>query len=134
MHQEGSLSVASYLFRRFLLAMLVLAVALLILFCLVYAVPGDPATVALGPRATEAQKIAFRERMGLDDPIVVQAITYLGLLLRGDMGVDLLSQRPVADLVLAALPRTVLLAVVGLGWAVALGLPLGVVSACGPIR
>ncbi|AZB56933.1 ABC transporter permease [Cereibacter sphaeroides] len=132
MHQEGSLSVASYLFRRFLLAMLVLAVALLILFCLVYAVPGDPATIALGPRATEAQKIAFRERMGLDDPIVVQAITYLGLLLRGDMGVDLLSQRPVADLVLAALPRTVLLAVVGLGWAVALGLPLGVVSALRP--
>lgn len=125
-------SLASYLLRRFVLALLVLAVALLILFCLVYAVPGDPAAIALGPRATEAQKIAFRARMGLDQPLVVQAVNYLMLLLRGDMGTDLISQRPVVDLVLAALPRTVLLAVVGLGWAVVLGLPLGVVSALRP--
>ncbi|WP_116132271.1 ABC transporter permease [Tropicimonas sp. IMCC34043] len=122
----------SYLVRRFVLALLVLCLALLILFLLIYAVPGDPATIALGPRASEAQKLLFRERMGLDDPLVVQAVRYIGLMLRGDMGTDILSQRPVADLVLAALPRTVLLALVGLGWAVALGLPLGVVSALNP--
>ncbi|QQA41735.1 ABC transporter permease [Pelagovum pacificum] len=123
---------ATYLTRRFLLALTVLVIALMVLFLLIYAVPGDPATIALGPRATELQKEAFRERMGLDDPLFVQAINYILSLLQGDMGTDLLSQRPVTDLVFAALPRTVVLAITGLGWAIVVGLPLGVWSALKP--
>ncbi|MGZ9809627.1 ABC transporter permease [Pseudoroseicyclus sp. H15] len=122
----------AYLARRVFLGLGVLIIALLVLFVLIYAVPGDPAQIALGPRASEAQKIAFRERMGLDQPLLVQALRFLGQILRGDMGNDLLTQRPVADLVLAALPRTVMLAVTGLGWAIVIGLPLGVISALKP--
>ncbi|WP_373352815.1 ABC transporter permease [Pseudoroseicyclus sp. CXY001] len=122
----------AYLARRVGLGLGVLIIALLVLFLLIYAVPGDPATIALGPRASEAQKIAFRERMGLDQPLFFQALRFLGQILRGDMGNDLLTQRPVADLVFTALPRTVMLAVTGLGWAILIGLPLGIVSALKP--
>ncbi|AJE48469.1 ABC transporter permease [Celeribacter indicus] len=119
----------NYLLRRLFLALLVLVASLMVLFLLIYAVPGDPATIALGPRATEAQKIAFRERMGLDDPLVIQAIRFVLSLMKGDMGTDLFTQRPVLDLVTGALPNTVMLAVAGLGWAVVIGVPLGVLSA-----
>ncbi len=120
---------ASYLTRRLLLAVAVLLVALLLLFLLIYAVPGDPATIALGPRATEAQKELFRHQMGLDQPLFTQALRFLLLLAEGDFGTDIISQRPVAQLVFSALPLTVLLAVVGLGWAALLGIPLGIWAA-----
>ncbi|GGG77290.1 ABC peptide/opine transporter inner membrane subunit [Salipiger pallidus] len=122
----------SYLVRRLVLGLLVLVVAMLLLFVLIYAVPGDPATIALGPRASEAQKAFFREQMGLDQPLAVQAASFLWNLLQGDFGTDILSQRPVADLVFSALPRTVTLAVAGVVWAALLGVPLGIWAALRP--
>ncbi len=120
---------AAYLLRRLFLGLSVLVVAMLMLFVVIYAVPGDPAVIALGPRASEAQRLAFREQMGLDHPIWVQAGNFLWSLLQGDLGTDVLSQRPVSGMVLAALPNTVVLAVAGLGWAMLLGMPLGVWAA-----
>ncbi|MGL9774635.1 MAG: hypothetical protein ACR5LG_13700 [Sodalis sp. (in: enterobacteria)] len=55
-----------YLLRRLLLAASVMLVAVSLLFCLIFLVPGDPASVALGPRASEAQKQALRATMGLN--------------------------------------------------------------------
>lgn len=115
-----------------LLGLAVLLVAMLLLFVLIYAVPGDPATIALGPRASEAQKAFFREQMGLDRSLPMQAVTFVWNLLHGDFGVDILSQRPVAGLVFAALPKTVLLAVVGVLWAAIIGVPLGIWAAMRP--
>ncbi|WP_116083444.1 ABC transporter permease [Tropicimonas sp. IMCC34011] len=122
----------TYLLRRFALGLCVLIVSMLLLFVLIYAVPGDPAAIALGPRASEAQKAFFREQMGLDQPLAMQAASFLWNLLHGDFGTDILSQRPVADLVFAALPRTVTLAVVGVIWAAAIGTPLGIWAALRP--
>ncbi|MDT0684330.1 ABC transporter permease [Roseicyclus sp. F158] len=122
----------TYLLRRFALGLCVLIVSMLLLFVLIYAVPGDPASIALGPRASEAQKAFFREQMGLDQPLAMQAASFLWNLLHGDFGTDILSQRPVADLVFAALPRTVTLAVVGVIWAAAIGTPLGIWAALRP--
>lgn len=119
----------SYISRRIALGIGVLIIAMLLLFLLIHAVPGDPATVALGPRASEAQKLAFRAQMGLNQPLLMQAWLFLWNLLHGDFGTDVLSQRPVSGLVFSALPKTVLLAITGLGWAAVLGIPLGVVSA-----
>jgi peptide/nickel transport system permease protein len=110
----------------------ILLTAVIILFCLIYLVPGDPATIALGPRATEAQKVVFRERMGLDQPVVVQAVRFVAQLAQGDLGTDILTRRPVLLLVANALPKTVILAVAGLGWAALLGIPLGCWSALKP--
>ncbi|MDR6953221.1 peptide/nickel transport system permease protein [Ancylobacter sp. 3268] len=122
----------SYVIRQVCLAAGVLLTAVIILFCLIYLVPGDPATIALGPRASAEQKELFRQQMGLDQPVPVQALRFLGNLARGDLGTDLLTRQPVAALVLGALPKTIVLALVGLGWAILLGIPLGCVSALRP--
>jgi peptide/nickel transport system permease protein len=123
---------AFYLLRRMFLGLAVLLVAMLMLFILIYAVPGDPATIALGPRASEAQKAIFREQMGLDRSLPMQAVMFVWNLLHGDFGTDILSQRPVSDLVFSALPKTVLLAVVGVLWAAVIGAPLGIWAAMRP--
>ncbi|MGQ9368290.1 ABC transporter permease [Azospirillum sp. ST 5-10] len=121
-----------YVLRQMALSVGVLLTALLILFCLIYLVPGDPATIALGPRASEEQKEVFRQAMGLDRSIAVQAFHFLANLARGDLGTDLLTRQPVLVLVAASLPKTVTLALAGLGWAVLCGVPLGTVSALRP--
>jgi peptide/nickel transport system permease protein len=92
-------------------------------------VPGDPASVALGPRATAAMKATFRARMGLDDPLLVQLWRFISNVLRGDLGIDVWSNRSVAQIVLEAMPYTLALTGVGLGWAVMTGIPLGAWSA-----
>jgi peptide/nickel transport system permease protein len=123
---------ASYVLRRLVLSLAILFTAIIVLFSMIYVIPGDPANVALGPRASEAQKLAFRASMGLDEPMVVQAGHFVLNLAQGDLGTDILTKRPVADLVMAALPRTIALALVGLGWAVLVGVPLGAWSALRP--
>ncbi len=60
-----------YLFRRLILAVAVMLVEISMLFCLVFVVPGAPASMALGPRATEMQKQALRVSMGLDQPVPI---------------------------------------------------------------
>lgn len=120
---------ASYILQRTLLSGCILLAAVVILFCLIHFVPGDPATIALGPRATEEQKEVFRERMGLDQPLAVQAMRFVARLASGDLGTDLLTRQPVLVLVANAFPKTVALALVGLGWAALLGTALGCRSA-----
>ena len=95
-------------------------------------IPGDPATILLGPRATPELVAALTQRMGLDLPLHVRLLHFFGDLLRGDLGEDILSGRPVAGLVLAALPNTVMLAISAIGLAVLIGLPLGCYAATHP--
>ncbi|MGL4959948.1 MAG: ABC transporter permease [Inquilinus sp.] len=118
-----------YALQRLGLALLICVLALTILFCAVYVIPGDPASIALGPRASDAMKAALRARMGLDQPLVLQVLYFFGNTLRGDLGVDVMSNRSVATIVMEALPYTLALALAGLGWAVVLGIPLGCLSA-----
>ena len=118
-----------YSIRRLALTILILLVTMTLLFSMVYLVPGDPASIALGPRATAAMKAAFRARMGLDDPLPVQLWTFISHVLQGDLGVDVWSNRSVAQIVLEAMPYTLALTGVGLGWAVVTGIPLGAWSA-----
>ena len=70
--------------------------------------------------------------MGLDLPLHLRLLHFFGDLLRGDLGEDILSGRPVAGLVLAALPNTVMLAISAIGLAVLIGLPLGCYAATHP--
>ena len=118
-----------YTVRRLALTIVILLVTMTLLFSMVYLVPGDPASIALGPRATAAMKAAFRERMGLDDPLLVQLWNFIANVLRGDLGVDVWSNRSVAQIVMEALPYTLALTGLGLGWAVVTGIPLGAWSA-----
>lgn len=118
-----------YLARRLGLAVLIVCLAMLLLLAALHLVPGDPASVALGPLATPEMREAFRIRMGLDRPFLVQYLTFLGGVASGDLGLDVWSNRPVGQIVAEQLPHTLALALVGLGWAVLLGVPLGCLSA-----
>jgi peptide/nickel transport system permease protein len=118
-----------YAIQRVGLALVICVIAMTVLFSLVYVIPGDPASIALGPRATEAMKESLRARMGLDQPLVVQLGNFFANVVTGDLGVDVWSNRSVTTIVLEALPFTVALAVGGLGWAILLGVPLGCYSA-----
>jgi peptide/nickel transport system permease protein len=128
---DGAISIvmAYYTLQRALLALLICAIAMTILFSLVYVIPGDPASIALGPRASPAMKAALKIRMGLDQPLPVQLLHFFANVLGGNLGHDVWSNRPVTTIVMEALPYTTALAVAGLGWAVALGIPLGCLAA-----
>ncbi|MER9606390.1 ABC transporter permease [Mesorhizobium sp. M0243] len=118
-----------YLCRRLVLAVTIIVIAVILLFLMIHAVPGDPAATLLGPRATPEAKALLHQQMGLDKPFLVQIATFVGGLLRGDLGYDVFSQRPVADIVFAQLPYTIELILVSIFWAVAIAVPLGCYSA-----
>jgi len=118
-----------YVARRLGLAVLIACFAMLLLLAAIHLVPGDPASIALGPLATPEMRADFRARMGLDQPFVTQYLTFLGNVATGDLGTDVWSKRPVTALLGEQLPHTLALALVGLGWAAFLGIPLGCLSA-----
>jgi peptide/nickel transport system permease protein len=118
-----------YTVKRIGLAGLIVLAAMIMLFGMIYLVPGDPASIALGPRATPEMKAALSARMGLDRPIPVQLLNFISGVITGNLGVDVWSNRSVATIVLEALPYTLALTAVGLGWSVTLGIVLGCFSA-----
>jgi len=120
---------AKYIVRRTLLAIPTLLTVLTLVFLLLRVAPGDPAVVILGQYASEETLQAFRERMGLNRPLWVQYLTFLGDLLRGDLGESLISGIPVAEQVRAALPYTLELTASGILLGTLLGVPLGVLTA-----
>lgn len=115
----------NYCAKRLGLALVIVSVAMLLLFAMIYLIPGDPASVALGPRATEAMREALRAKMGLDQPIWVQFWNFFTGAWTGDLGEEVLSGRPVLTVVMEQLPYTLALIAGGISWSVALGIPLG---------
>lgn len=118
----------SYAIKRIALACLILVVVMAAMFAMVFLIPGDPASIALGPRATPELKALLAERMGLDQPWHVQLWSFFRSAATGDLGLDVWSQRPVLGMILEVFPQTLLLGTVSLGWAVALGTALGVLA------
>ncbi|AZO18049.1 MULTISPECIES: ABC transporter permease [unclassified Mesorhizobium] len=118
-----------YLLKRIVLAVAITVTAVALLFLMIHAVPGDPAAAMLGPRATPEMKEQLHQQMGLDKPLIVQIIIFFGGLLHGDLGSDVFSQRPVADIVFEQLPYTIGLILISILWAAAVGVPLGCYSA-----
>jgi ABC-type dipeptide/oligopeptide/nickel transport system permease component len=98
-------------------------------FVLTYLLPGDPARALAGERYREEDLARIRKEMGLDRPLPVQYATYLGRLVRGDLGVSFATGRPVAAELAERFPRTLLLAASALVIALTLGIPLGVFAA-----
>ena len=117
--------------KRLLLAIPSLFVMLTAIFVLVRLVPGDAASVILGDQATEASLRVLRARLGLDQPLHAQYLSFLGAVLTGDLGQSLSSGRSVVHEVLMVLPSTIELTLVSIVIGVALGLPLGIAAAVG---
>jgi peptide/nickel transport system permease protein len=94
-------------------------------FLLFRLMPGDPTLNFLSPTFTDETRAALLKSFGLDKPLWEQYLIYLGQLLRGDFGRSFLQQAPVADVLLAALPNTVILTLVSLCLAYAFGIIAG---------
>jgi peptide/nickel transport system permease protein len=118
-----------YLVKRLLLGMLIVVFAVTLLFCMIHLVPGDPARILLGPRATTEMIANLSAQMGLDQPLPAQILRFFGNLLRGDLGMDVITNRPVAEMVFGQLPYTLWLIFSAIIGAMLIGIPLGCYSA-----
>ena len=119
-----------YIVKRFIALIPVLLGVTLIIFTLLYFTPGDPALIMLSDEAATPEAIAqIHEELGLDDPFWVRYGNYVLDLLRGDLGVSYLNKRPVAEMLLERLPRTMTLACASAVLATVLGITLGVIAA-----
>jgi len=114
-----------YAARRILLGLGILVFVISVMYSAVYLIPGDPAAVALGPRATPAMKEALWARMGLDRPFYQQIVSFFANVVRGDLGIDVITRRPVGTIIAEVLPNTLMLAFAAIAWAVLMGIPLG---------
>ncbi|HSB70459.1 MAG TPA: ABC transporter permease [Candidatus Methylomirabilis sp.] len=121
------------MFRRILQAVPLILGMIVVNFLLIHLAPGDPVTIFLGNLGTSEEYVqTIRERLGLDRPISVQLLIYMGNILRGDLGFSYVSQERVLALILGRVPATLLLVGTALMLASALGVILGVVSARRP--
>jgi len=103
---------------------------ILLTFTLIRLVPGDPVEVRVGERGISPERHAeLLHEMGLDRPLYVQFFDYVGGVLQGDLGISVVTQRPVMDEFLTLFPATVELAIFAIIFAVAIGLPVGVIAA-----
>ena len=118
-----------YFIKRIFLGILIIGVAMTLMFFMIHLVPGDPARILLGPRATPEMIADISMRMGLDQPLIIQLIKFLGNILKGDLGMDVISNRPVTAIVFGQLPYTLWLIFSAIFGAMLIGIPLGCYSA-----
>ncbi|AZO36265.1 ABC transporter permease subunit [Mesorhizobium sp. M2A.F.Ca.ET.037.01.1.1] len=120
---------ASFLARRLVQAVLILLGVAAITFLLLYFLPADPAVLIAGRSATPQMVAAIRHELGLDQPLVMQFLHYVGNLLHGDLGRSYTQKTEVLPLILARLPATLILMAAGIVVEVALGLTFGIIAA-----
>lgn len=118
-----------YILRRILAVIPVMLLVAVFVFLLLRLTPGDPAATIAGDMATPAQLERIREAMGLNDPLHIQFVTWVGQLLRGDLGVSLISNTPVATMVADRIAPTLSIAVLTIVMSVAIAVPMGVLAA-----
>lgn len=121
----------TFVARRLLTAAITILVVVFLAGVLIHLVPGDPITAMLAQsgNASAADIARLTAQFGLDRPVWQQALLYVGNVLQGDLGTTIRGNEPVAPLLLGRLPNTIILAVAGLGTALALGIPMGVIAA-----
>jgi peptide/nickel transport system permease protein len=119
----------AYILRRIVLAIPVMFVVAGGVFLLLYLTPGDPVSVILGPDASPQQIAELRQKLGLDQPVLVQVGRWFGRLLVGDLGQSIYLNRPVLQTILERAEPTLMLTLLATLFAILLGLPIGIVSA-----
>lgn len=118
-----------FLVRRLALAALVVVGVVVLTFVIARVVPGDPASTWAGPRARPEQVEAARQELGLDRPLPVQIVKYLGGVATGDWGLSLRTRRPVLEDIAQRAPASIELVTAAMLLALAVGIPLGLVAA-----
>lgn len=122
----------AYIVKRLLLTIPVLFGVAFVVFAMVRVIPGDPAQIIAGEAATKEFVEAVRKDLGLDRPLLAQFASFMGNLLRGDLGRSIRSRAPVTIELWARIPNTLQLTLAGLLVAVGVGVTAGVVSAVRP--
>lgn len=122
---------ALYVARRSLGLLWVLLGITVVTFVAVQLIPGDPARVLTGPEATPEMLEKVRRDLGLDEPGPVQFVRYAGRVVRGDLGVSIVSRRAVLLDLIDRYPATIELTLASLVASTLVGVPLGVLSAVG---
>jgi peptide/nickel transport system permease protein len=123
------INMLSYIVKRVLGVIPVLLCVSLLVFGFLRLIPGDPALVMLGERATQENINRVREQLGLNKPLYQQYLTFLGNALRGDLGRSVLRQEPVTQEIIRRFPATIELALSAMLVALIVGIPAGIISA-----
>ncbi len=123
------MNILAVLRRRVLFLILVVFGVSLITFAISHLIPGDPARLLAGDRASDALVAQMRDKLGLNQPLYVQYGRYILGLFQGDLGTSIRTGRPVSEDIAAYFPATLELVILALVLSVALGVPLGVASA-----
>jgi peptide/nickel transport system permease protein len=119
----------SYILRRILSTIPVMAIVALFVFSLLYIAPGDPAAVIAGDQASPADVERIRQSLGLDRPFLVQFGSWLWHILHGDLGTSIFTNLPVTALIAQRIEPTLSLMVLTLVLTIVVAVPLGVVAA-----
>lgn len=119
----------THLVRRIIQIPITLLVISVLVFTLIHLIPGDPIVAMLGFNASPELISDIRSHYGLDRPIHVQYLSWLGAILEGDFGRSIMTREPVLKMILDRLPSTLILAITATALGIALALPVGVLSA-----
>jgi peptide/nickel transport system permease protein len=121
-----------YIVRRFAEMIPVLVILSIVVFAILRILPGDPVAALIGEESgslSPEQRAALERELGLDEPLPIQYLEWASDIVRGDWGRSLISRQPVADLIKQRLSVTLQLAAFAWVIGLALGLPIGVISA-----
>jgi peptide/nickel transport system permease protein len=121
--------VSTYIARRIAGLFPVMLVVAIATFVLIHLAPGDPAGVILGPDASAEDVLKLQRQLGLDLPIPLQLTRWLGRLVGGDLGDSIFLRRPVTTAIMERLEPTLVLTTLGTLIAIAIGIPIGILSA-----
>ncbi len=118
-----------FIIRRLLLSIPVLLGVVAVVFVLTRVIPGDPCVAALGEKANPTTCFDFRQRFGLNEPLPVQFVIYVGDLATGNLGDSIKTGEPVTQILVERMPTTIELTFYALLFAIFVGVPLGIASA-----
>ena len=118
-----------FVVRRLVLSIPIVLLVSIMVFGLIHLIPGDPVTVILGQEATPEAAAALRHELGLDQPLLIQYVTWVSHVVRGDLGRSLADRTPVIDQIKARLPVTLELTIGTFLIVILIALPAGVLSA-----
>lgn len=118
-----------YIVRRIFVTLPTIFLTISLIFFGLRILPGDPATVMIGDNSSPEAVEALREKMGLNEPIWIQYLDFLGSVVRADLGESFISGEPVSRQLLSVFPDTLKLTLFGIIIGCVIGIPLGIVSA-----
>ena len=117
-----------YILKRLGQTVIVLFLLSILIFSLIHIAPGDPARMLLPDTATEEQVQAKRVELGLDQPLYVQYLKYMGNILRGNLGTSASYQQPVSRIILERFPNTLKLTLATILVSLLISIPIGIIA------